>query len=199
VTTPGFLGQDSVPGTPPGTGGPLGRMLAAALAHRRGPTRDTRRLATMDADDLLVPAVVQQVERTAHAIALWVPGVTESWTSREGRPADHDASVGLGSVTLEEHVGVRVVGDAELRRVDPSDLVPGALGGQDDGTSVVLLAGDLSQRAVADRVAEISGAFAGVPGVLLLDPRAAAAFLALTPPRLAALAAAVAEAQVWHG
>ena len=165
------------------------RALVTALFLRMDDPRATAALAD---DSRLVPDVVRVTRQVLGAVAAEVPFTADVG----GEPG------GPGLVVVRSRdggrpvaVGLQVVGAADLLVRERVDVLPASRARfhADHGPDVpwhVLLAGDVTDHRVRQRVLSVHSRFAG-SGALVVSPQYSAAFLRLTPEEVGALVARV--------
>ena len=166
------------------------RVVRTALFTRAAGEQATAALARAEAAGELLPAVARQLRELTGAVAAPAPGVLEV-TAAGGEPGLLLVTSGSGRVARP--VGVQVVGSGELldrsrveqlpARRDRFHAVHGA-----DADWYLLLAGDLTDHRVRQRVQSVQGRFAW-DGDLVVAPQYAAGFLRLRPAELDRLVA----------
>jgi hypothetical protein len=172
-------------------GEPVSRAVRTALFARAADERATAALGRADLSGDLLPAVVRQLRALATAVG--ASGPVEV-TGDGGEPGL--VLVTAGSGRSARHVGVQVAGHGDLLdrgRVEQlparRDRFRAAYG--PDADWHLLLAGDLGDHRVRQRVQSVQGRFAW-DGDLVVAPQYAAGFLRLGPADLDRLAAGAA-------
>lgn len=171
------------------------RALVTALFLRMDDPRATAALAD---DSWLVPDVVRVTRQVLGALAAEVP-LAADVGGEPGRP-------GLVVVRARDggrpvSVGLQVVGARDLLARERVDALPASRARfhADHGQDVpwhVLLAGDVTDHRVRQRVLSVHSRFAG-SGALVVSPQYSSAFLRLTPDETGALVARVRWAGDW--
>jgi hypothetical protein len=170
------------------------RTLAAALFLRIDPAAATAAFARPPLAEDLVARVAGRTGELLDALAARVP-MDHQVTGGAGEP-------GLVLVTTtaggpRSAVGVQVLGHAELLLRERVDALPAARDrfhaahGPDAGW-YALLAGDLADHRVRQRVMAVHSSFAGT-GDLVVSPQYSSAFLGLPPSGVGALVAGVVQ------
>jgi hypothetical protein len=177
----------------------LRRAVTAVLFDGESSPLGTRLLGLMDLQAALLPAVAHQLQQVSTAVGGWTPGLRETRVDHETRDAAHHLVVTTRTDEVADRVAVRVLDHAALRdarRVGGLGTVHRDVLAR-HGTDllyVLLLAGDLSDRLLVERVAHVHRLFAHSDRTLVVGPQSTASFLSLTRSRVERSAARVAEA-----
>jgi hypothetical protein len=175
-------------------------VVRTALFARAAGEQATAALGRADASAELLPAVERQLRALTGAVATLAPG-PPAVTASDGEPGLLLVTTGRGRAAPHvgvQVVGVQVVGSGELLDRERVEQLPARrdrfrTAHGTDADWHLLLAGDLTDHRVRQRVQSVQGRFAW-DGDLVVAPQYAAGFLRLRPAELDRLVARAALA-----